>query len=121
MNTNHQDSTDQAVTDFLNQISNYEIERKVVLDAGLPALSRLAKIAQGDTGQASTVRLFLLGLYNGHRFPFDLTNLRGLDLQLFLDCMAVLNLDARYTVQEIHCYFENGSELFEGWAKGASK
>ncbi|WAR42985.1 DUF7673 family protein [Methylomonas rapida] len=121
--TDHQDTPEQpqAVTDFLNQISNFEIERKAVLSVGVPSLKRLSIIAKRDTGQAATVRLFLLGLYNGHRFPFDLTRLRGLDSDLFTACIDVLTMDARATVQEIHLYFDNGSELFEAWAKEVSK
>ncbi len=107
---------DDAVSDFLAQIRAHDIERETVLAAGLPALQRLAKIAQRDNGQASTVRLFLLGLYNSYRFPFKLTDLRGLDRDLFNDCMAVLTLDARATVKEVHQYFNNGGELFEQFA-----
>ncbi|OAI20424.1 hypothetical protein A1507_22855 [Methylomonas koyamae] len=98
-------------------MSALEVERETVLAAGLPALQRLAIIAQRDTGQAATVRLFLLGLYNGYRFPFNLTTLRGLDLELFSDCIAVLTLDARATVKEVHQYFNNGGELFEQFAE----
>jgi hypothetical protein len=64
----------------------------------------------GDTGQAATVRRFLLGL--GYRFPFNLITLRGLDKELFDDCLAVLKLDARATRQEMHHYVDNGGELF---------
>lgn len=121
--TDYQDTHEQpqAVTDFLNQIANFEIERKAALTLGVPALERLAIIAKRDTGQAATVRLFLLGLYNGYRFPFDLTRLRGLDSDLFTACIDVLTMDARATVKEIHQYFENGTELFEAWAKEVSK
>lgn len=108
---------DDAVNDFLARIRAHEIERETVLAAGLPALQRLAKIAQRDNGQAAAVRLFLLGLYNGYRFPFNLTALRGLDLELFNDCLAVLTLDARATVKEVHQYFNNGGELFEQFAE----
>lgn len=108
---------DEAVNSFLQQICALEIERESVLAAGLPALQRLAKIAQRDTGQAATVRLFLLGLYNGYRFPFNLTTLRGLDCELFNDCMDVLRLDARATVKEVHQYFANGGEVFEQFAR----
>jgi len=111
---NHQDD---AVNDFLAQIRAHEVERETVLAAGMPALQRLAKVAQRDSGQAATVRLFLLGLYNGYRFPFNLTTLRGLDRDLFTACMDVLTLDARATVQEVHQYFTNGSELFEQFAE----
>jgi hypothetical protein len=108
---------DDAVSDFLAQIRAQEIERETVLAAGLPALQRLAKIALRDTGQAATVRLFLLGLYNSYRFPFKLTDLRGLDRDLFNDCMDVLKLDARATVKEVHQYFLNGGQLFEQFAE----
>lgn len=114
---NHPQKQDQAVKGFLQQIRDLEIERETVLAAGLPALQRLAKIAQRDTGQAVTVRRFLLGLYNGHRWPFDLTTLRGLDRDLFDDCMALLRLDARATVKEVHQYFTNGGELFAAFAR----
>jgi len=82
----------------------------------VPALIRLAKIAEADTGQAATVRRFLLGLYNGYRFPFNLITLRGLDKELFDDILAVLKLDARATRQEVHQYFDNGGVLFEKFA-----
>lgn len=108
---------DDAVNDFLAQILVHDIERQTVLAAGVPALQRLVKVAQRDSGQAATVRLFLLGLYNGYRFPFNLTTLRGLDLELFNDCMAVLTLDARATVKEVHQYFDRGGDLFEQFAE----
>jgi hypothetical protein len=111
----------EAVSDFLQQIRNLEIERQAVTEAGIPALFRLADIAEGDTGQAATVRRFLLGLYNGHRFPFNLITLRGLDKALFDDCLAVLKLDARATRQEVHQYFDNGGERFERWTQGGEQ
>jgi hypothetical protein len=106
----------EAVNDFLQQIRELETERQAVTNAGIPALLRLAKIAEGDTGQAATVRCLLLGLYNGYRFPFNLITLRGLDKALFDDCMAVLKLDARAARQEVHQYFDNGGALFEKFA-----
>lgn len=114
-NTQHPD----AVNDFLSQILDLDNERQSATDAGIPALIRLAVIAERDTGQAETVRLFLLGLYNGYAFPFNLVKLRSLDKSLFDDCLLVLTLDARVTAQEIHLYFNNGGELFERWARMA--
>lgn len=80
---------------FFQEIFALDTERKTATDTGIPALLRLVKIADRDTGQAETVRQFLLGLYNGYRFPFNLVKLRSLDKALFDDCMSVLTLDAR--------------------------
>jgi hypothetical protein len=120
MQTKTQKPTEQpeAINVFLRQIRDLDIERQAVTEAGIPALIRLAEIAEGDTGQAATVRRFLLGLYNGYRFPFNLITLRGLDKELFDDCLDVMKLDARVTRQEVHHYFDNGGELFERWAQG---
>lgn len=113
---------DQSHLDaFFQEIFALEIERKAASEAGIPALIRLAKIADRDTGQADTVRQLLLGLYNGYRFPFNLVKLRGLDKSLFDDCMAVLTLDARATAKEVHQYLKNGGEKFERWAQGGAQ
>jgi hypothetical protein len=79
---------------------------------GEAALRRLLPVAQRDTGQSSVVARFLLNLYNGERFPFDLTDLRRLDFDLFEDCMAVLKMDFQ-PAQEVHRYFENGGAIWE--------
>lgn len=79
---------------------------------GEAALRRLLPIAQSDTGQSRRVAGFLLGLYNGSRFPFDLTDLRALDLGVFRDCMAVLAMDFNLE-KEVHKHFENGSAIWE--------
>lgn len=113
-----------AVAGFMQQIAEYESERTLRIDAGVPALHRLVKVAKGDTGQAETVRAFLLGLYNGYNFPFNLVSLRSIDKELFDDCMDVLAMDARATQKEIHLYIDQpdpdtGSKLFKQWARQA--
>ena len=87
--------------------------RDIAETRGAVALERLFNLANRDSGQCLYVARFLLGLYNGTRFPFDLTDLRGLDDDLFEDCMTVLRMDARIKRQEVHWYFENGGERFE--------
>ena len=79
---------------------------------GIAALRRLLPIAQSDTGQSRRIAAFLLGLYNGDRFRFDLTELRGLDYALHDDCLAVLRMD-KTLEKEVHHYFERGGEIFE--------
>jgi hypothetical protein len=65
------------------------------------ALRRLWDIANGHSGQCRVVAGFLLGLYNGEEYPFDLTAFRSLDQEIFLDCLTVLALDY-HPEQEIH-------------------
>ncbi len=88
----------------------------VIRGEGVAALRRLVTVAQGSSGQCGYVAAFLLGLYNGSRFPVNLNDLRCLDLSLFRDCMAVLAMDFTPAV-EVHTYIENGSEVFEKLAR----
>lgn len=82
---------------------------------GEAALRRLLPVAQRDTGQSSVIARFLLNLYNGNRFPFDLTDLRRLDYELFDDCMAVLKMDFQ-PVKEVHRFFDDGDALWKALA-----
>ncbi len=88
-----------------------EISRK----EGIAALARLLEVALRDTGQSGVVAKFLLGLYNGPRFPFDMTELRRLDHELFLDCISVLMMDS-IPAKEVHEYFERGGKIWEQMA-----
>ncbi|WP_432263274.1 DUF7673 family protein [Cupriavidus sp. TMH.W2] len=81
-------------------------------EAGIPALRRLFKIANGNSGQCRKVAAFLLGLYNGQRFPFDMTDFRAVDQAIFEDMLLVLRMDS-HLKQEVHNYFENGGRAFE--------
>lgn len=79
---------------------------------GRAALLRLLDVANGHSGQSRYIVRFLLGCYNGTRFPFDLTDFRCIDRQLFEDCMAVLRMDFQ-PEHELHNYIDDGSEVFE--------
>src|SRR5207249_151353 len=85
-------------------------------DAGLDSLTHLARIAEGDTGQCGIIARFLAGLYNGTAFPFDLTELRGLDDDLFEHCLSVLRLD-NIPATEIHKYFPDGEVRWQRMIK----
>jgi hypothetical protein len=82
---------------------------------GNAALERLLPIAARDHGQAVRVQRFLLGLYNGSNFPFDLNELRGLDLALMEDCLAVLAMDMDGPAVEIHR--RPGAGIVARWAE----
>jgi len=111
------DGSDFAIQE-IDRMRAYELEARRLIAEGKPALYRLMPIAElGDSGQSRYIAAFLLGLYNGPRFPFDLTELRCLDSALQDDCLTVLKMDARACLKEVHCYFNNGGERFENMAK----
>lgn len=65
------------------------------------ALELLWQTAQRDHGGSRVCVKLLLGLYNGPRFPFDLTELRALDDRHLEAALAVIRMDAR-PAMEIH-------------------
>ncbi len=104
---------DRAVFAKLRQEEEEYMEKLPAIEAaGLEALKRLLPLAQGHTGQCRVIARFLVGLYNGTRFPFDLTNFRLLDKKIFKDCLVILEMDA-CAKQEVHEYFKNGGQIWE--------
>lgn len=101
---------------LVERLAALDRHQEQVQQDGIPALQRLMAVARRPTGQGDRIARFLLGLYNGKRFPFDLTELRGLDFELFEDCLRVLRKDYQ-PVQEVHRYFPDGSALFEALAE----
>lgn len=106
-----------------NEMQAY-LRRRIAHDArqarareeGEPALRRLFDVAHGHSGQCRYVAAFLLGLYNGSRFPFDLTDFRAVDSEIVDDFERVLRMDA-VARQEVHTYFANGGKRFEALAE----
>jgi len=90
-----------------------EAERLRLEEEGFEALQRLYAESLADTTEGAVCARLLLGLYNGQRFPFDLTDLRALPAPAFEDALAALRMDARLTRQEVHEYFAAGSAKFE--------
>lgn len=82
---------------------------------GVEALVRLIQRNLNEYGSGSTtIKSFLLGLYNGNTYPVKLTDLRNLDHENFDDLMAVLNMNARCNPsKEIHEYLKNGQEIWQ--------
>ena len=98
-----------VIEEFLafNQLQNSLQEK------GLPALRRLVLLAETQSsGQVKAIALILAGLYNGDSYPFPLTTLRGIDINIFDDILAVIRMDSLACKQEIHTYFENGDRRF---------
>ena len=65
-------------------------------------------------GQAKRLVRFLAGVYNGQDYPFDLTELRGLDTTLANACLDYLNYD-RLGIAEVHKHLANGERDLHRW------
>jgi hypothetical protein len=66
------------------------------------------------TGQAGRLVRFLAGVYNGYAYPFDLTDLRALDVGLANACLDYLNYD-RLGRREIHHHMSGGERDLHRW------
>jgi hypothetical protein len=66
------------------------------------------------TGGAKRLVRFLAGLYNGQDYPFDLSELRGLDTKLANACLDYLNYD-RLGIAEVHKNLANGERDLHRW------
>jgi hypothetical protein len=62
-------------------------------DDTIQALIHLWRMAQKYSSSEKAAARFLLGLYNGYRFQFDLTDFRLFDSGNFHRCMLVLAMD----------------------------
>lgn len=73
------------------------------------SLIRLWNITQKHPGTsgARAAAGVLLGLYNGSRFPFDLTDLRVLDSDNLYDAVQVIFHDARHCRMEVHMWLNH--------------
>lgn len=109
--------SDAVLADAFTRDRAYEADRPAIQAAGEAALQRLYKVAIEHSGQSRIIARFLLGCYNGQRFPFDLTDFRAIDEELFQDCLAILRMDAR-PAREVHLYFKFGGKKFEKLALG---
>lgn len=66
------------------------------------SLLALWELAQRDCGGSRVALRLLCGLYNGQRFPFDLTDLRALDQRYLAAALTAITADASGPVREVH-------------------
>ena len=106
----------KQLRDAAEQIRAAERARKEAESRAMEGLETILRCVRqqrgaGATGQSMRLLRFVAGLYNGPRFPFDLTDLRGLDLRLSDACLDVLAYD-RFGWAEIHKWgLADGDEL----------
>src|ERR1700730_13280046 len=87
-----------------------------IMDRAQEALLTI-ETAIGDnptSGQAGRLIRFIAGLYNGYDYPFDLTDLRGLDTRLANACLDYLNYD-RLGKREVHRHLTGGDQRLHQW------
>ena len=89
-----------------------------IVSRALAALRRIEESieAHPGTGQAQRLVKFLAGVYNGEDYPFELTELRGLDTELANACVDYLNYD-RLGKREVHKHLTNGDRDLHRWMK----
>lgn len=114
------DEFERAIVDIIAG----ERPRMDALDRDLAAIKARAMTGLADiesainahptTGQAKRLVRFLAGMYNGQDYPFDMSELRGLDTQLASACMDYLNYD-RLGIKEIHKHLANGESDLHRW------
>ena len=68
------------------------------------------------TGQSRRLVKFIAGCYDGREYPFNLTELRGLDTPLATACLEYLDYD-RLAIREIHHFLPQKERSLLGWLK----
>ncbi len=76
--------------------------------AGAQAFARLLKLAEErDSGQIPRIARFLAATYNGHAFPFDLFELRAVDIAISNDMLCCLDA-LRWGRADLHTLIPDG-------------
>ena len=96
----------------------YSVDVDLITRQALAALELITASLRNhpDTGQGRRLTAFLAGCYNGDRFPFDLTDLRGLDLRLSDACLDFLRYD-RLGIKEVHKLLPGGDKELHQWIR----
>lgn len=78
--------------DFYNSDQYAEQHEKISFEIGTPALSDLYEVAQGKSRDAYVIGLFLMGLYDGKTYPFNLELLKQIKTSNLIHCISVIHL-----------------------------
>jgi len=89
-----------------------------IMERARTALQKIVQAIEENPGTGQTGRLvrFLAGVYNGHEFLFDLTDLRALDTELANACIDYLNYD-RLAKAEVHTHLPDGGRQMQWFIK----
>jgi len=85
-----------------------------IMERARTALQGITNAIETNSGTGQSRRLvrFLAGVYNGSDFPFDLTDLRVLDIELANACIDYLNYD-RLAKAEVHTHLPGGGKQMQ--------
>ena len=107
-------------------VTGRKLARAEAIDYGTESIMERARTAlqiietaireHPTTGQAGRLVRFLAGVYNGSEFPFDLTDLRALDIELANACLDYLNYD-RLGKREVHHHLAGGDRELHQWLR----
>lgn len=107
-------------------VTRKKLARTEALEQGVETVMERARAAleiietaireHPTTGQAGRLVRFLADVYNGSDYPFDLTELRGLDTALANACLDYLNYD-RLAKREVHHHLSGGDRALHQWIK----
>jgi len=98
------------------RMDGFERDFSAIKSRAMTALAVIEKAINEHptTGGAGRLVRFLAGVYNGQDYPFDLTELRGLDTALANACLDYLNYD-RLGIKEVHKHLANGDVDLHRW------
>lgn len=107
---------DAVVRNFVSKLAVIARAKDAARGPAIEGLKLIVGAIRRNPGSGQTHRLvaFLGGLYNGPRFPFDMTDLRSLDCELADACVHVLRYDS-FNQAEIHCWGVIDRDELNGW------
>lgn len=92
----------------------HEWSRRATAAQAAHAFARLLDIAENSgTGQARRVSRFIAGTFNGRAYPFDLYDLRGLDVAIGDDMLVCLDA-LRWAKADLFNLVPNGETRVKG-------
>lgn len=94
--------------DIETEYSSHATRSHVATAAGAQAFARLLALAEErDSGQIPRIARFLAASYNGQAFPFDLFELRAVDLAISDDMLICLDA-LRWGRADLHTLVPDG-------------
>jgi hypothetical protein len=100
------------------RVRAHEYRKRQIKRRAIKALRLITSAIRSHPGTGQTRRLvrFVGGCYNGSDYPFDLTELRGLDAGLASACLDYLDYD-RLAIREIHEHLPEGARTLHQWLR----